>query len=78
MNYHTRGGTVFLAYLLPNVIRENDGTLTFEFFVGVWPFPPRHTAYLYRSNGIVEQGSLADKRWHHTTKVNEHWFKASD
>jgi hypothetical protein len=76
--FHTPSGTVFLAYVPPNTYREDDGSLTIEFFVGVFPFPPRHTAYIYRSNNVVEKGSRTAKRWYHTTQVSDRWFRAID
>lgn len=77
-DYNTPSGTAFLSYVPPNMYREEDGSLTIEFFVEVWPFPPRHVAYLYCSNGVVAEGSRTAKRWHHRTQVNEHWFRVSD
>jgi len=71
-------GWIRLSYIPPITYREDDGTLTIEFFVGAAGPPPKHIAYLYRSNGVIEKGSKTAKRWCNTTKVNEHWFRASD
>jgi hypothetical protein len=77
-DYKTPGRTMFLSNVSPIAYLEDDGTLTIEFIVGVTGPPPRHTAYLYRSNGIIEKGSRTAERWYRTTQVKEHWFRAHD
>lgn len=77
-NYRMTSGTASLSYIPPIVYREDDGSLTIEFFVGGMGPPPRHKAYLYRSNSLIEKNSKTAKRWYHSTKVNEHWFRAID
>jgi len=67
-----------LSYGQPIAYREEDGSLTVEFFVGAMGPPPKHIAYIYRSNGIIEKGSHTAERWHNRAKVNEHWFRVSD
>ncbi|MGD0078873.1 MAG: hypothetical protein ABSB91_09670 [Sedimentisphaerales bacterium] len=77
-NYVIPSGWENLSYVPPIVYREDDGSLTIEFLVGGIGPPPRHIVYVYRSNGIIEEGSKTAKRWHHTTKEKERWFRASD
>jgi hypothetical protein len=77
-NYTTPSGWMHLSITPPITYREDDGTLTVEFLVGGIGPPPRHTVYIYRSNGIIEKGSQTSKRHHWPTRVNEHWFRASD
>ena len=74
----TPSGWMQLSYIPPVTYHEGDGTLTVEFLVGGIGPPPRHIAYIYRFNGLIDKDSKTAKRWHHTTKVNEHWFRASD
>jgi hypothetical protein len=77
-DYSTPSGTVFLSYVPPITYREDDESLTIEFIVGGVAPPPNHVAYIYRSNGVIGEGSRTAKRWPRTTRVNEHWFRASD
>lgn len=77
-DFNTPGGWPHLSYIPPIAYREDDGTLTIEFPVGGIGPPPRHIAYIYRSNRLIDKDSKTAKRWHHTTKVNEHWFRVSD
>ncbi|MGD0551859.1 MAG: hypothetical protein ABSB25_04325 [Sedimentisphaerales bacterium] len=71
-------GWTNLAIAPPITFREGDGTLTVEFLVGGIGPPPRHILYIYRSNGLIDKDSKTANYWRHTTKVNEHWFCASD
>jgi hypothetical protein len=77
-NYAAPSGWMHLSIAPPIAYREDDGTLTVEFLVGGVGPPPRHRLYVYRSDGNIEKSSQTAKRWHKTTKVNEHWFRASD
>jgi hypothetical protein len=74
----TPSGWMHLSILPPIAYREENGTLTIEFIVGGIGPPPRHRLYIYRSNGVIEKDSRTAKHWHKTTKVNDHWFRASD
>ena len=66
-----------LAIFPPTASREKDGTLTVVFLVGGIGPPPRHVAYIYRSNGVIEKDSLTAQQWHWPVQVNEHWFRAA-
>jgi hypothetical protein len=75
-NQITPTGWTHLSLAPLNTYREDDGSLTIEFLVGIIGPPQRHTVYIYRSNGVIEKGSKTSKEWHWPTRVNEHWFKA--
>ncbi len=77
-DYRMSSGWMHLSIVPPIAYRENDGSLTIEFLVGGIGPPPRHIVYVYRSNGIIEKGSQTSNRWKWPTRVNEHWFRASD
>ncbi|MBN2020100.1 MAG: hypothetical protein JW749_07740 [Sedimentisphaerales bacterium] len=77
-HYAKPSGWRRLAILPPVIYRERDGTLTVEFYTGGIGPPLLQTAYIYRSNGLIGPGSKTAKRWHRGSKLNEHWFRASD
>ena len=65
-----------LAYIV--LAYKDQGVPTIEFFVGVFGPPPRHTVYIYRENGKIEDGSKTAERWRHREQVAENWFRVHD
>jgi hypothetical protein len=56
---------------------RTNGVLAVEFLTG-GGFPVKHSGYLYSSSGVVERGSIAQRRWPRRTKVRPLWFRISD
>lgn len=56
--------------------QDSSGTITIEFIIG-GGFPVKHTGYLYRSHGTLEDWRHSG-RWPKAKQLSDHWYAISD
>lgn len=61
----------------PILAEWQNGVLTVEFITGR-ALPTKHSGYLFRSDGVVPDGSLYHRRWRTIRRLETNWFVISD
>jgi hypothetical protein len=60
------------------VYKDNNNATVVNFMWGIG-FPVKHTAFVWRSDGVLpEKGTEFRRDWPGCWRINEHWFRCSD
>ena len=66
-----------LAYMV-RAYEDDPNELVVEFVVGGMGPPPKHTAFLYTSDGDIKKNSKAGDRWYSRKRLTDNWFMVHD